>query len=764
MANHHPIRKKDALEYHEFPVPGKFEILPTKPLSSQRDLSLAYSPGVAEPCLEIARNPDDAFRYTNRANLVAVISNGTATLGLGNIGALACKPVMEGKAVLFKHLAGIDAIDVELDTEDAELFIRCVKAMEPTFGGVNLEDIKAPECFEIEERLRELMDVPVFHDDQHGTAIISSAALINAAKLQGKQLGELRVVFSGAGASAIACASLMNEMGVQRQNIMMCDSRGVIHTGRAAELDQYKGRFACDTDARTLADAMVGADVFVGLSVAGLVSQEMVASMADRPIVFALANPDPEISYPDVMQIRPDAIMATGRSDYPNQVNNVLGFPFLFRGALDVGATTINEAMKVAAVRAIAELAREDVPETVLQAYGEDRLSFGSTYIIPKPFDPRVLLRVAPAVAQAATDSDVARRPLVDIDGYREQLERLQGRSKGVMRLLMKKAKSDPRRILFPEGGQPQILQAAQILLDEQIAIPVLMGNEERIRTTAASLDLDLSGAEIFDHTRDPEYERVVQSLYRRRQRRGVSQAEAHSIAKHREAYAMVMVADDRADGVVTGLKKNYSESLVPALELVGTRDPGARAVGVYLVFTHRGLKFFADTTVNIDPSAQELAYIAMNTADFARSFDVRPRIAMLSYSNFGQSRHPMARKVADATEIIKRKRPDLIVDGEMQVDPALDSSLRRDAFDFTTLDGEANVMVFPDLNAGNIAYKLLNHLGHAEVVGPILLGMNRPVNVLQRACGVSAIVNLTVITAIQAQARLIVDHSGEPS
>ena len=765
MANHHPIRKKDALEYHEFPVPGKFEISPTKPLSSQRDLSLAYSPGVAEPCLEIAKNPDDAFRYTNRANLVAVISNGTATLGLGNIGALACKPVMEGKAVLFKHLAGIDAIDIELDTEDTELFINCVKAMEPTFGGVNLEDIKAPECFEIEERLRELMSVPVFHDDQHGTAIITSAALINAARLQGRPLDELKVVFSGAGASAIACATLMHEMGVRRENITMCDSRGVIHTGRASELDKYKARFARETSDRTLAEAMTGADVFVGLSVAGLVSKEMVASMGDRPIVFALANPDPEISYPDVMEVRPDAIMATGRSDYPNQVNNVLGFPFLFRGALDVGATAINEAMKIAAVEAIAQLAREDVPETVLNAYSQERLSFGPTYIIPKPFDPRVLLRVAPAVARAASDSGVARKPLTDIDAYREQLERLQGRSKGMMRLLMKKAKRAPRRILFPEGGQPKILQAAQILVDEGIAVPVLMGDEARIRETAASLDLELDGVEYFDHNLDPNHDDVVERLYRRRQRRGVSQAEAASIARHRESYAMVLLCNDEADGVVTGLTKNYSESLRPALSLVGTQS-NAPAFGVYLVFTSQGLKFFADTTVNIDPTAETLAHIAIHTADFARSFDVKPRIAMLSYSNFGQSRHPMATKVATATQLIKSQRPDLVVDGEMQADPALDADLRTSTFDFSTLSADANILVFPDLNAGNISYKLLAHLGHAEVVGPILLGMGRPVNVLQRGSSVSSIVNLTVITAIQAQNRLVVDslEDGESS
>ncbi len=759
MSKEQTIRKRDALDYHEFPTPGKFEIRPTKPLSSQRDLSLAYSPGVAQPCLEIADDADNAYRYTNRGNLVAVISNGTATLGLGNIGALACKPVMEGKAILFKHLAGLDAVDVELDTNDTEVFIQCVKAMEPTFGGVNLEDIAAPECFEIEERLRTLMDIPVFHDDQHGTAIISCAALINAAILQEKALEELRVVFSGAGAAAIACARLMHQMGVRKENITLCDIDGVITTERIETIDPYRAMFAQETPHRTLADVLPGADVLVGLSVGGVVSQEMVATMAERPIVFALANPDPEISYPDVMEVRPDAIMATGRSDFPNQVNNVLGFPYLFRGALDVGAREINEKMKIAAVRAIADLAREDVPETVLQAYGEQRLSFGKEYIIPKPFDPRVLLQVAPAVAEAATMSGVARRPLTDVEQYRERLERTQGASKGMMRLLMNKAKREPQRILFPEGDQAKILHAAQILLDEQIALPVLMGNEKKIRTLADELDLELEGAEIFDTAVDDRADEMVELLYRRRQRRGVSRTEATALAKHRESYAMVMLASGRADGVVTGLTKNYSESLRPALEIVGTQEPISRALGVYVVFTNSGLKFFADTTVNIDPDADALAHIATHTADFARSFDVRPKIAMLSYSNFGQSRHPKAQKVADATRLIKARRPDLIVDGEMQVNPALDVELRASTFDFSTLAGEANVLVFPDLDAGNISYKLLSHLGDAEVVGPILLGMNRPVNVLQRGSSVAAIVNLTVITAIQSQRRVVIDH-----
>ncbi len=751
---HKPIRKKDALDYHEFPKPGKFEISPTVPLGTQRDLALAYSPGVAEPCLEIAEDPESVFKYTNKGNLVAVVSNGSATLGLGNIGPLACKPVMEGKAILFKHLAGIDTFDIELDAADPDLFVACVKAMEPTFGGINLEDIKAPECFYIEEKLRAEMDIPVFHDDQHGTAIIVSAALMNAVEIQGKKLEDLEIVFSGAGAAAVAVANLFVQMGVRQSAITMCDIHGVIYKGREVDMDRYKGAFAQDTDQRTLAEAMVGKDVFVGLSVGNIVSKDMVKSMADLPIVFPLANPASEISYPDVMEAVPNAIVATGRSDFPNQVNNVLGFPYLFRGALDVGARTINEEMKQAAVTAIAQLAREDTPETVLEAYGAESLRFGRGYIIPKPFDPRVLLRVAPEVAKAASESGVARRPITDLEGYRNRLEKLQGRSKGVVRLLIKKAKRNPKRILFPEGAVPKILRAAQILLDEGIAIPILMGPREKIEKRIEELELELDGAQIFDMMEDPQREEMINAFYHRRQRAGVSIAGAQSAMKHREPYAMVMVREGRADGLVTGTKKKYADSVIPALEIIGTREPVGRAVGVYIVFTDRGPKFFADTTVNINPTADELARIAIHTADFARTFDTQPKIAMLSFSNFGQSRHPHAKKVAEATRLVKKMRPDLIVDGEMQADTALDKD-HRDLFDFMDLKDDANVLIFPTLDAGNIAYKLVAHLGKSELVGPILLGMNSPVNVLERGSSVSSIVNLTVLTVLQAQQKL---------
>ncbi len=750
MSNHKPIRKKDALEYHEHPVPGKFEIVPTKPLSSQRDLALAYSPGVAEPCREIVKDPLNVYKYTNRGNLVAVVSNGTATLGLGDIGALASKPVMEGKAVLFKHLAGIDTFDIELDADDPDLFCQCVKAMEPTFGGVNLEDIKAPECFYIEEKLRESMEIPVFHDDQHGTAIITAAALINSAHLQEKELENLKVTFSGAGASAIACAKLMCSLGVRRENILMCDRTGVIYAGRNEDLDEYKGYFANETDKRTLAEALEGADVFVGLSAGGIVSQEMIKKMAPRPIIFAMANPDPEIGYPEVMEAREDAIMGTGRSDFPNQVNNVLGFPFLFRGALDVGARAINEEMKVAAVRAIAELAREEVPESVLEAYGGERISFGPEYVIPKPFDSRVLLRVAPAVAEAAAESGCARKPIEDINIYREKLEASQALSKGVMRNLINKARRAPKRILFAEGGEDKILHAAQILLDEHIAKPVLMGDVDRIEARIRELDLDLEGAEYFDHHHDDRYEEMVDRLYQKRNRRGVTRDEAESLLRHREDYAMVMLDAGRADGLVSGLTKNYGDSLRPGLEIVGTRKQ--RAFGVHLVLTKTGITFFADTTVNIDPDATTLAHIAEQTADFARTFDIHPQVAMLSYSSFGQSDDARARKVAEAAEILRKRRPDISIDGEMQVDPALDVDWREEAFDFARLEGRANVLVFPVLDASNIAYKLMRHLGGAEVIGPILLGMNKPMNILDRAGSVTSIVNLATITVIEAQ------------
>lgn len=746
-----PIRRKDALDYHEFPRPGKVEVLPTKPLSTQRDLALAYSPGVAEPCREIAADPQAAFRYTNRKNLVGIITNGTATLGLGDIGALASKPVMEGKAVLFKVLAGIDAFDIELDERDPDAFARCVKALEPTFGGINLEDIAAPHCFAIEERLRDELDIPVFHDDQHGTAIITGAALINALALQKKEIEEVRVVFAGAGAGAVACARLYESLGVKRDHITMVDIHGVIFEGREIDMDPYKGYFARTTEKRTLAEVMVDADVFVGLAAGGIVSREMVASMAERPIIFALANPDPEIAYPEVMAVRDDAIMATGRSDYPNQVNNVLGFPFIFRGALDVGARRITESMKLAAVHALAALAREEVPEVVSEAYDESHIRFGPEYIIPKPFDPRVLLRLSPAIAEAAMAEGVARQS-VDLPAYVEELERLQGVSKGLMRRLINVAKRDPKRIVFPEGTEDKIIKAAQILVDEGIACPILLGPVEVIRARARELDIDLTGIELLDNERDPRFEELAHVYYRMRQRKGVTIADARNHLRSPEPYAMLLVHEGLADGVVSGVTRPYRESLKPALQIIGVDERQSRVAGMHVVVTRRGVKLFADTTVNIEPDAETLADVAIATADAARLFDLEPRVAMLSYTNFGASRHPDARRVAEATRIIKARRPDLNVDGEMQLEFATEADLRADKFAFSTLEGEANVLIFPDLNASNIGYKLLNQLGGAEVIGPILLGMRRPVNVLQFACSVPSIVHLSVVTVLHAQ------------
>ena len=747
------IRPQEALDYHEFPRPGKLEIEPTKPLSSQRDLALAYSPGVAEPCLAIAKDPDDVFRYTNRGNLVAVVSNGSATLGLGNIGALASKPVMEGKAVLFKSLAGVDAFDLELDITDRDLFVSCVRAMEPTFGGINLEDIAAPDCFYIEEKLREVMEIPVFHDDQHGTAIITGAALTNALLLQGKSFDEVEVVFIGAGAAGLAIARLYEKLGVSRERITLVDIGGVVYTGREEGMNPYLEYFARDTDARTLADALVGADVLVGVSVGGIVSKEMVQSMASKPIIFALANPEPEIKYDDVMDARDDAIVATGRSDFPNQVNNVLCFPFLFRGALDVRARGIDDGMKLAAVRALAELAREEVPEIVQLAYEGESLRFGRDYIIPKPFDPRALLRVAPAVALSASERGLARNPLTDVHAYRERLERLQGISKGFVRELIHKARRGPtRRIAFPEGDEDKIIQAAQILLDEKIATPVLMGDPKIIRDRARALDLSLLGAEIFDLREDAEHEAMIEIYHGLRQRKGVTASQAASDMLHRERYGMVMLKAGRVDGVVSGVTRAYSATALPAFQIIGVREGAGPAAGAFIVVTKQGgVKFFADTTVNVEPDARGLRDIALATAELARSFDIEPRVALLSHSNFGTSRHPRAARVARAADMLRREQPDLIVDGEMQLDPAIDEGLRDRRFGFSSLEGEANVLVFPDLDSGNIGYKLLHRLGGAELIGPILLNMNQPVSVLEYECSVPAVVNLATITCIQA-------------
>lgn len=745
-------RRLAALDYHEFPRPGKLEIMPTKPLSSQRDLSLAYSPGVAEPSRVIVDDPQAASRFTNRQNLVGVISNGTAVLGLGDTGPLAAKPVMEGKAVLFKSLADLDAFDIELDATDPDTFVRCVQAMEPTFGGINLEDIAAPHCFEIEEQLRATMDIPVFHDDQHGTAIITGAALLNGLLLQDKAIEEVRVVFAGAGAGALACARLYESLGVRHDNILMADIEGVIYEGRTEGMNRYMEYFAQATSRRTLAEAMAGADVFVGLSAGGIVSQDMVLSMAQRPIIFALANPDPEITYEDVCQVCEDAIVATGRSDYPNQVNNVLGFPYIFRGALDVGARQITEGMKAAACHALADLAREDVPEAVAEAYDKSHIAFGPDYIIPKPFDPRALLRVAPAVARAAIDEGVARRD-VDLTDYEERLERLQGISKGLVRSLINLAKRDKQRIVFPEGDEDKIIKAAHILVEEQIATPVLLGPPDIIRRRADALDISLAGMELLNPMEDPEFGEMVEQYYRLRQRKGVTRVDAASHMRRREPYGMMMVQTGRADGVVAGVTKPYDESLRPALQIIGAEDETSHVAGTHLVVKRRrGPILFADTTVNIEPDAETLAEIAIATADMASFLDMEPRIAMLSFSNFGTSRDAKARRVAEATAIVKSQRPELKIDGEMQVEFATNPELRAEKFEFAAFDGPANVLIFPDLNSGNIGYKLLHHLGHTEVIGPVLMGMKRPVNVLQMACSVNSIVNLTVATCLRAQ------------
>jgi malate dehydrogenase (oxaloacetate-decarboxylating)(NADP+) len=746
------VRRREALDYHSSGRPGKIQVVATKPLTSQRDLSLAYSPGVAEPCLEIAADPAKAHLYTARGNLVAVITNGTAVLGLGNIGPLAAKPVMEGKGVLFKKLADIDVFDLELDASDPDLFIECVAALEPTFGGINLEDIKAPESFYIEEKLRARMKIPVFHDDQHGTAIISGAALINAALLQGKPLDSLRVVVSGAGASAIACSRFFVSLGVDAKKILMADSRGIIHAGRT-DLTDVKRQFAPETPIRTLAEALVGADVFLGLSKGGVVDASMILPMAPRPIIFALANPDPEIGYDEAKLARPDAIVATGRSDFDNQVNNVLGFPFVFRGALDVRATTITEAMKIAAAQALADLARRDVPHEVSLVYGTE-FHFGPSYIIPKPFDPRVLYWVAPAVARAAVESGAAPGPF-DEAAYVEHLRGLLGQSSAVLRKFVRRAATDARRIVFPEAEDPRILQACSILLDERVAKPVLLGAREAIEAVvrAREIDLDLSRCEIVDPATDPRLAEYATTLYERRQRKGMGRRAALKFLRDRNHFGMMMVSLGEADGVVTGLLSPYSETIRPALQIIGLAPGVRRAAGMYLMLHHqRGMLFFADTTVNVRCDAEALADIAALVGDAAKTFEVTPRIAMLSMSNFGSVQHADAGKVADAVELLRARRPDLEVEGEMQGNLAVDFALQKRTFPFSRMTGAANVLVFPNLDAGNVAYKLVRALGGVTSVGPVLLGMARAVTVLERDCEVDNIVLMTALTVVAAQ------------
>jgi malate dehydrogenase (oxaloacetate-decarboxylating)(NADP+) len=744
------LRDEDALEYHAAAPAGKIAIRATKPCLTQRDLSLAYTPGVAVPCLAIERDPRLAYRYTGKGNLVAVVTNGTAVLGLGNIGPLAGKPVMEGKAVLFKRFADIDVFDLELATLDPREIIRTCQLLEPTFGGINLEDIKAPECFLIEEELRRTMKIPVFHDDQHGTAIISGAALLNALEIAGKRMDAVKVVFNGAGAAAISCAGYYMRLGVRRENILMCDTNGVLYKGRQKGMNEYKERFAAETGARTLTDAMRGADVFFGLSTANCVTAEMVRLMAERPVIFALANPYPEISYEAAVAARPDAIVATGRSDYPNQVNNVLGFPSIFRGALDVRATTINDEMKLAATLALAALAKEDVPDSVRRAYGLEGLEFGREYLIPKPFDPRVLVWEASAVAEAAMRTGVAQET-VDIAAYREQLERRLGRAREVMRVMINKAQRQPGRVVFPEGEEDKILRACQILVDEKIAIPILLGNEPAIRERMRVLRMHADSIRIVDPSK--ESARYGEELYRMRQRKGLTRREAEGMAKNHMVFGSLMLRRGEADALIGGLTRHYPDTIRPALQVIPVRADLRKVCGVYVLITPRGdIYFLADATVNIEPSAADLAEIAICAAEVARRFGQEPRVALLSFSNFGSTRHPLAEKVARAVALIRERAPGLMVDGEMQADTAVTPEIIEKDYPFSTLKGGANVLICPNLEAGNVAYKLLARIGGAEAIGPILTGLSKPVHVLQWGAEVNDIVNMSAIAVVEAQ------------
>ena len=750
------VTKKEALEYHSSGRAGKIEVVATKPCVTQRDLSLAYTPGVADPCLEIEKDPSLANIYTARSNLVAVVSNGTAVLGLGDIGALAGKPVMEGKGVLFKRFADIDVFDIELDSKDIDEIVKAVKLMEPTFGGINLEDIKAPECFEIEKRLIKEMDIPVFHDDQNGTAIISAAALVNAVELSNKKMNEIRIVISGAGASAIACATHYLRFGVKLENIIMCDSKGVLYKGRKDSINKYKEKFAVDTKLRTLEEAMVGADVFVGLSRAGLVSKEMVKSMADNPMVFAMANPNPEITYPDAKAARDDVIMATGRSDYPNQVNNVLGFPFIFRGALDVQAKTINEEMKIAASNALAKLAKEDVPDEVMSVYGATHLEFGPDYIIPKPFDPRVLIWEASAVAQAAMDTGVAEK-IIDIDEYKDQLEARLGRGRELMRTIIHKAQKDPKRIVFPEGTSERIIRASSQIMNEKIAIPILLGDPAKIKAEADRLHINLDGIEIIKPSDSQLCEEYSKEIYKLRQRKGMTRTRAFKRIREENWFGPMMVKNGDADGMVSGVTQDYADILRPALKVLKTCDGVNHVAGMQIMAFKNKMKIFADIAVNIDPDAKTLAEIALLTAREATRLGITPRMAMLSFSNFGSVRHPQYDKIMEAIEIIRQKEPGLLVDGGMHADVAVSTELLQKRYPFSVLESEANVLIFPDLMSGNTAYKLLEQLGEATSIGPILLGMSKPVHVLQAfASTVQDIVNITAIAVLDAQSEKI--------
>lgn len=748
------IAPQDALDYHAQGRPGKIQVVPTKPTKTQRDLSLAYSPGVAEPCLAIKENPEDIYKYTAKGNLVAVISNGTAVLGLGNIGAAAGKPVMEGKGLLFKIYADIDVFDLEVDTEDVDHFVNVVKALEPTFGGINLEDIKAPECFEIERRLKEEMNIPVMHDDQHGTAIISGAALLNALEITGKDITKVKMVVSGAGAAAVACMKTYLNLGFLKQNIIVFDKDGIVNIHRT-DLDESRMQFAQDTPITTLAEAVNNADIFIGLSAGNVLSQDMVRSMAPQPIVFAMANPTPEISYTDATAVRDDIIMATGRSDYPNQVNNVLGFPFIFRGALDVRATAINEDMKMAAIKALASLAKQPVPDVVNIAYGEKNLTFGPKYIIPKPMDPRLLITVAPAVAKAAMDSGVAKYPITDWEKYKQELSDRLGLDNSIVRVLNQKAKKDPKRVVFAEADNFKVLKAAQIVKDEGYAIPILLGNKEKILATMRENAIELE-ADIIDPRSEYAAEKRNKFgtlFFEKRKRKGLNLYEAKKIMKERNYYGCMMVETGEADALISGLTRNYPDTIRPALQIIGMQAGDHKVSGMYIALTNKGPLFLADTTVNLNPTAEELADITIQTARAVGTFNVTPRIAMLSYSNFGSSNTPEARKVSEALSIVQNKMPDLIIDGEIQAGLAFDTEILKDNYPFSPLiNGGANTLIFPNLAAGNIAYNLLREVAGVEIIGPILVGLNKPVHILQLGSSVQQIVNMVSMAVVDAQ------------
>jgi malate dehydrogenase (oxaloacetate-decarboxylating)(NADP+) len=754
------IRREDALNYHSQGQPGKIEVVPTKVLSSQLDLALAYSPGVAEPCKEIALNKEDVYKYTAKGNLVAVITNGTAVLGLGDIGPEASKPVMEGKAVLFKKYAGIDSFDIEVDEKDPDAFIKIVKALEPTFGGVNLEDIKAPECFKIETELREKMNIPVMHDDQHGTAIISSAALLNALDVVGKTIKDAKIVVNGAGAAAVSCTKLYLALGASKENIVMCDSKGVIHTSRA-NLDDIKKQFATSKKLSTLQEAMKGADVFVGLSVADAITPDDLLNMAENPIVFALANPNPEIDYDLARKTRKDAILATGRSDHPNQVNNVLGFPYIFRGALDVRATEINEEMKLAAVRALAQLAKEPVPDMVVKAYGTDKLQFGREYLIPKPLDPRLITTVSPAVARAAMESGMAKNHITDWAAYDHDLQKRIGIDQKLMSRIIDRAKKDPKRVVFAEATHPKILKAAQILKDEGIAKPILLGNITEIQNLIKEHDLDLEGCPII-YPRDEKamVERYAEVLYKKRQRKGATHADSLRLMRERNYFGAMMVELGDADALVSGLTADYPKTISPALQVIGVAQGVSRVAGMYIITNKKGTYFFSDTTVNLDPNAEELAQIIELTARGVRFFDIEPRIAVLSYSNFGSSKGEVPEKTKEAVRIARQKNPKLVVEGEIQANVALSTEIQQETYPFSVLAQEAaNTLIFPNLASGNIAYKLLMEIGSAEAIGPILLGMKKPVHILQLGSSIREIVNMAAIAVVDSQLHEQNDH-----